>query len=52
MEGARHVELGAADRLCVLTDDRLVCYHAGRRTEARLAELAELAELPSLPPIP
>ncbi|GAB5542880.1 MAG: hypothetical protein SangKO_026400 [Sandaracinaceae bacterium] len=52
VEGARHVELGAADRLCVLTDDRLVCYHAGRRTEARLAELAERAELLSLPPIP
>ena len=49
MEGARHVELGAADRLCVLTDDRLVCYHAGRRTEARLDELDELLSLPPIP---
>lgn len=49
MEGARDVELGAADRLCVLTDDRLVCYHAGRRTEARLDELAELLSLPPIP---
>ncbi len=50
VDGALQVQL-KGNRLCVLTDDRLVCYHAGRRTEARLDALAERAEPLSLPPL-
>lgn len=39
------------NRLCVLTDEQLVCYHAGRRTEARLDALAGRAEPLTLPPV-